>query len=235
MSIPVRIPLPEPLHRIQSWLMAHCPYHYQTGYDPDTLRRLAEQGHRDELTALFTHAIVHATDRDDMEYVWFLRVIHPHDFAGLLPGLVGECLRTVDERAATGGRDVRNPALERLLVEERLSDATLHYLRHVSWPTYPLLRVLAIRHRPIADAFVLRGLPAGALHGHRLLADNQAAYDRIAHVLHQYADVFNPAEASRVARRILDRYPDRRKLKATIGRYLSPYPANAYRIHSRLS
>ncbi|RSX52413.1 hypothetical protein [Bifidobacterium callimiconis] len=234
MSIPV-LTLPEPLHRIQSWLMAHCPHHYQTGYDPDTLRRLAEQGHRDELTALFTHAIVHATDRYDMEYVWFLRVIHPHDFTGLLPGLVGECLRTVDERAAMGVRDVRNPALERLLVEERLSDAPLHYLHHVSRPPYPLLRVLAIRHRPVADALILRGLPTGALHGHCLLADNQAAYSRIAHVLNQYADVFTPADASCVVQRILDRYPGRRKLKAIIGRYLNPYPASTHRSHSQLS
>lgn len=200
MTIPVRMTLPEPLHRVQLSLTFHCPYNNQDGYDRDALRRLADHGHREELDALFIYVIAHATSTMDMEYVWFLRCIHPYDFDGIVPILTEECFRDLEHRSHSDTiASIRNPAFERVLIEEKLSDETLRYMPYTTQPSHQLLRVLALRHRSEADMIALRGLPNGALRGNRILADNASAYDRILRTPQRYEGAFGPSDASHVA------------------------------------
>lgn len=157
MTIPVHMTLPEPLRRVQLSLTFHCPYNNQDGYDRDVLRRLADHGHREELDALFIYVIAHATSTMDMEYVWFLRCVHPYDFDGIVPILTEECFRDLEHRSHSDTiASIRNPAFERVLIEEKLSDETLRYMPYTTQPSHQLLRVLALRHRSEADMIALR-------------------------------------------------------------------------------
>ena len=143
MSIPVRMPLPEQLAHTQSNLMAYCPYDYANGYNIAILRHLsAYKQMREELIALFSYVIAHATRPEDMEYVWFLRNICPHNFHELVPKLVEDCLNVLEERTAeTTQKHDRDPALERIIIEERLPDTTLRYVKYLQHPSYKLLRI----------------------------------------------------------------------------------------------
>ncbi|MBT1180398.1 hypothetical protein JS531_00060 [Bifidobacterium sp. CP2] len=180
MSIPTQTALPEPLMHTQSWLMTYCPYTLQNGYNRWALWRLALEGHREEISDLFRYIIAHASSACDREYVWFLRGICRFD-SGLLVELSEECFRVLDRRAVTNPHGHRrNPAFERLLVEEMMSDDVLRYMQYVTQPSYALLRVLAVKYRREADAIALRGLPNGTLVGPRILADNKSAYNHIA-------------------------------------------------------
>lgn len=226
MTIPVRMTLPEPLRRIQFQLMLHCPYNNQDGYACGTLCRLADHGFREELDAFFMYVITHATCTMDMEYVWFLRCIHPYDFDEVVPILTEECFRELEHRKHSDPLAFkRNPAFERVLIEEKLSDEVLRYMSYSTQPSHKLLHVLALRHRREADMIALRGMPNGALWGNRVLADNQSACDRILRTLHRYEAIFGHADTSRVAQRIISRYPCRHRLKTRIGKYLgAPKP-----------
>lgn len=221
MSIPVRMPLPEQLAHTQSNLMAYCPYDYANGYNIAILRHLsAYKQMREELIALFSCVIAHATRPEDMEYVWFLRNICPHNFHELVPKLVEDCLNVLEERTAeTTQKHDRDPALERIIIEERLPDTTLRYVKYLQHPSYKLLRILAIKHRLDADAIALRGLPKGTLQGHLLLADNMSAYGHIKQTLSRYEAIFGYMDTCCIANQIITRYPNRPSLKATLNRY----------------
>lgn len=223
MSIPAQMPLPKELQYIQSNLMALCPYDYINGYDIAILRHLSVYMHQQEnLIALFSYVIAHATRPEDMEYVWFLRNICPYTFHELVPEITEDCLNVLAEHAkTTGHKPKRNPALERILIEEKLSDATERYVKYIPHPSYKLLRILAIKHRTKADAIALRGLPNGTLQGHPLLADNMSVYGHIKQTLSRYEAIFGYMDACCIARRIIARYPNRLKLKASLNRYLS--------------
>ncbi|MBT1166273.1 SWIM zinc finger family protein [Bifidobacterium simiarum] len=193
----------------------------------------------DRLADVYRFLIVNCTTRSDAVYVARLRYLMQangasgeqwHDMA---TELARECSRNITERIRTqsdmplyeaNGRrssSWRNPAYERLIVDERLSDAALTYCVTIDYPSMPLLKTMAINHPEDARQAIRNALPAGALDaksispgtGRRGMTTSRTTYRQIAKQLRRYEELFGDEEMRELARRIVEQYPNRRALR----------------------
>ena len=118
----------------------------------------------------------------------------------------------------------RNPAYEKLIVDERLSDAALTYCPIVDYPPLPLLRTIAIEHPESAKSIILDAMPYGTMGApvfrftvergvDNTLTARRTTYQQIAKQLRRFAAVFGDEETRVLAHEIVERYPNRTALR----------------------
>ncbi|WP_055426509.1 hypothetical protein [Bifidobacterium aesculapii] len=74
-----------------------------------------------------------------------------------------ETTATYGGRATERSSSWRNPAYEKLIVDERLTDDAVTYCAAITHPSLPLLKTLAIGHPDKARETILNAMPQGAL------------------------------------------------------------------------
>ncbi|PJM72974.1 hypothetical protein CS006_06890 [Bifidobacterium primatium] len=193
----------------------------------------------ERLAGVYRFVIVNGNDKADATYVGRLRRLirlggssdeQWHDAAR---SLARECARNIAERIRTQPEipwnavgpnrrsSWRNPAYERLIVDERLSDAALTYCVTIDYPPLPLLKTMAIDHPQEARQVIYDALPVGALDanavvpgtGRRGMDAHRTKYRQVAKQLRRYREVFGDEEMRGLARRIVEQYPNRRALR----------------------
>ncbi|MBW3088268.1 hypothetical protein KIH77_05920 [Bifidobacterium sp. 82T24] len=196
----------------------------------------------DRLADVYRFVIINGNDRADIGYVSRLRRLMTmngvsdaawHDEA---KALARKCSRNIADRIRTQPEipadavgperrsSWRNPAYEKLIVDERLSDAALTYCTTIHYPPMPLLKTLAIGHPDEARQIIYDALPEGALDartfitrtGRRGMNAHRATYRQVAKQLRRYAEVFGEDEMRELARRIVGQYPNRKALREEI-------------------
>ncbi|MBT1167186.1 hypothetical protein JS539_10490 [Bifidobacterium simiarum] len=163
--------------------------------------------------------ITHARRNEDIDYVFYLRSIcTPTEWTDLIPRICNESFSELKRRKtlAESKNSLRNPALERLIVKERLSNMALRYFDYTTCPSYPIYRIMAISHPQETDTILLGPLPRGTLSGPLLLADNNDAYGHIIKVLNNYAAILGMDKARSIAAHVVGRYPNRHELRRTL-------------------
>lgn len=191
----------------------------------------------DALASLYRRYIVHANDRADAVYVDRLRRLlrvcgqSDDDWTATALGLARDCARNIawrikhrpemtgDDGSSSRHSAWRNPAYEKLIVDEGLSDDALTYCTTVDYPPLPLLRTMAIGHPDRARDVIYAAMPPGTLpdgfYGDTGFGDGlnldarRPVYRQIAKQLKRLATVFGEDEARQLARLVVDRYPNR--------------------------
>ncbi|PLS30909.1 hypothetical protein Uis1B_1198 [Bifidobacterium margollesii] len=194
----------------------------------------------DRLADVYRFLIVNCNTKSDAGYVSRFRRLMKlngtddeqwHDMARTL---ARECSRNIAERIRTrsdmplyeieSGRRSSvwtNPAYEKLIVEERLSDAALTYCVTIDYPSLPLLKTMAISHPEDARQAISNALPDGALDAKAIIAGtgrrgmnaHRTTYRQVAKQLRRYAEVFGDDEMRELAHRIVAQYPNRKALR----------------------
>lgn len=146
-------------------------------------------------------------------------------------GLARDCARNIIDRikyqpemTTKGGAQRhsswRNPAYEKLIVDEQLSDAALTYCVMVDSPPLPLLRTIAIEHPESARSIILDAMPYGTMGPpvfrftvergvNNTLRARRTTYRQIAKQLRRFAAVFGDKETRVLAHEIVGCYPNR--------------------------
>lgn len=207
----------------------------------------------DALASLYRHYIVHANDQADVAYVDRLRRLlrittnaDDEEWHAQALMLARDCARNIAWRIkhqpemvenddGSDGRHSswRNPAYERLIVDERLSDDALTYCTTVDYPPLPLLKTMAIAHPDRARDVIYAAMPPGALPSDLTgtlvhssgsvsrddlgLDARRPVYRQIAKQLKRLATVFGEDEARELAHIVVARYPNRRALAEELG------------------
>ena len=190
------------------------------------------------LANVYRYYILFCNDRYDTHYVSKLRNLlrvykglSANEWHEVAIGLARDCARNVIDRIkyqpemTTKGGTQRhsswhNTAYEKLIVDERLSDAALTYCVMVDYPPLPLLRTIAIEHPESAKSIILDAMPYGTMGTpvfrftvERGTSDSLAArrstYQQIAKQLRRFAAVFGDEETRVLAHEIVERYPNR--------------------------
>ncbi|NEG96934.1 hypothetical protein GFD17_09255 [Bifidobacterium sp. SMB2] len=193
----------------------------------------------DALAVVYRFVIVNGNDRADATYVGRLRRLirlggaDDEQWSEAARSLARECARNIAERIRTQPEipwdaigperrsSWRNPAYERLIVDERLSDAALTYCVTIDYPPLPLLKTMAIDHPQEARQVIYDALPTGALDanvvvpgtGRRGMDAHRTKYRQVAKQLRRYREVFGEEEMRGLARRIVEQYPNRKALR----------------------
>ena len=133
------------------------------------------------LANVYRYYILSCNDRSDTHYVSKLRNLlriygglSAEEWHDVADGLARDCARNIIDRikyqpeiTTKGGTQRhsswRNPAYEKLIVDERLSDAALTYCVTVDYPPLPLLRTIAIEHPESAKSIILDAMPYGTM------------------------------------------------------------------------
>lgn len=194
------------------------------------------------LADMYRYYIVSCNDKSDAHYVSVLRnllqiyVGLSHDeWHEVAQGLAKDCARDITDRIKYQPEMVimddmhrrsnwRNPAYEKLIVDEHLSDAALIYCNTIDYPPLSLLRTIAIAHPESAKEIILDAMPIGTMGpsvfksprafgtGNKLDA-RRSTYRQIAKQLRRFASVFGDEEMRALAHDIVARYPNRTVLR----------------------
>ena len=194
------------------------------------------------LANVYRYYILSCNDRSDTHYVSKLRNLlriygglSAEEWHDVADGLARDCARNIIDRikyqpeiTTKGGTQRhsswRNPAYEKLIVDERLSDAALTYCVMVDYPPLPLLRTIAIEHPESAKSIILDAMPHGTMGTpvfrftvergvDNTLTARRATYQQIAKQLRRFAAVFGDEETRVLAHEIVGRYPNRAALR----------------------
>lgn len=194
------------------------------------------------LANVYRYYILSCNDRSDTHYVSKLRNLlriygglSAEEWHDVADGLARDCARNIIDRikyqpeiTTKGGTQRhsswRNPAYEKLIVDERLSDAALTYYVTVDYPPLPLLRTIAIEHPESAKSIILDAMPYGTMGTpafrftvergvDNTLTARRATYQQIAKQLRRFAAVFGDEETRVLAHEIVERYPNRTALR----------------------
>lgn len=194
------------------------------------------------LASVYRYYILFCNDRSDTHYVIELRNLlrvyrglSADEWHDVAIGLARDCARNIIDRikyqpemTAKGSTQRhsswRNPAYEKLIVDERLSDAALTYCVTVDYPPLPLLRTIAIEHPESAKSIILDAMPYGTMGPpvfrftaergtDNTLTARRATYQQIAKQLRRFAAVFGDEETRVLAHEIVGRYPNRTALR----------------------
>ena len=194
------------------------------------------------LANVYRYYILSCNDRSDTHYVSKLRNLlriygglSAEEWHDVADGLARDCARNIIDRikyqpeiTTKGGTQRhsswRNPAYEKLIVDERLSDAALTYCAIVDYPPLPLLRTIAIEHPESAKSIILDAMPYGTMGTpafrftvergvDNTLTARRATYQQIAKQLRRFAAVFGDEETRVLAHEIVERYPNRTALR----------------------
>ncbi|PLS25989.1 SWIM zinc finger protein, partial [Bifidobacterium parmae] len=182
------------------------------------------------LADLYRDYIIRGNDKRDAAYVNRLRRLLSTERPGDVDDaddarwhdearrLARRCARDIAERITSrpemttvddGYRAVRrsswrNPAYEKLIVDERLTDDALTYCVTIVYPPLPLLKTMAIGHPDKARETILEAMPQGAL-----------SEDDVMRLLHaDAADLSRPSGAGRAPKAGASR-PGMARLSAT--------------------
>ncbi|MBT1175284.1 hypothetical protein JS530_07195 [Bifidobacterium sp. LC6] len=194
------------------------------------------------LASIYRYYIVSCNDQSDARYVSVLRNLlrmygglSLEEWGQVARNLARDCARNILDRikyqpemTTFGGTQRhsswRNPAYEKLIIDERLSDAALTYCSTITYPPLPLLRTIAIDHPDSAKTIILNAMPRGTMgpavfkysaaspSGDALPA-RRSTYQQIAKQLRRYSSVFGPEETRTLAHDIVSRYPNRTALR----------------------
>lgn len=194
------------------------------------------------LANVYRYYILSCNDRSDTHYVSKLRNLlriygglSAEEWHDVADGLARDCARNIIDRikyqpeiTTKGGTQRhsswRNPAYEKLIVDERLSDAALTYCVMVDYPPLPLLRTIAIEHPESAKSIILDAMPHGTMGTpvfrftvergvDNTLTARRSTYQQIAKQLRRFAAVFGDEETRVLAHEIVGRYPNRAALR----------------------
>ena len=194
------------------------------------------------LANVYRYYILSCNDRSDTHYVSKLRNLlriygglSAEEWHDVADGLARDCARNIIDRikyqpeiTTKGGTQRhsswRNPAYEKLIVDERLSDTALTYCVMVDYPPLPLLRTIAIEHPESAKSIILEAMPYGTMGTpvfrftvergvDNTLTARRATYQQIAKQLRRFAAVFGDEETRVLAHEIVGRYPNRAALR----------------------
>ncbi|MHC8530558.1 hypothetical protein ACVFZH_04270 [Bifidobacterium longum] len=194
------------------------------------------------LANVYRYYILSCNDRSDTHYVSKLRNLlriygglSAEEWHDVADGLARDCARNIIDRikyqpeiTTKGGTQRhsswRNPAYEKLIVDERLSDAALTYCVMVDYPPLPLLRTIAIEHPESAKSIILDAMPHGTMGTpvfrftvergtNNTLTARRNTYQQIAKQLRRFAAVFGDEETRVLAHEIVERYPNLNALR----------------------
>lgn len=194
------------------------------------------------LANVYRYYILSCNDRSDTHYVSKLRNLlriygglSAEEWHDVADGLARDCARNIIDRikyqpemTTKGGTQRhsswRNPAYEKLIVDERLSGAALIYCVMVDYPPLPLLRTIAIEHPESAKSIILDAMPYGTMGTpvfrftvergvDNTLTARRTTYQQIAKQLRRFAAVFGDEETRVLAHEIVGRYPNRTALR----------------------
>ena len=183
------------------------------------------------LANVYRYYILSCNDRSDTHYVSKLRNLlriygglSAEEWHDVADGLARDCARNIIDRikyqpeiTTKGGTQRhsswRNPAYEKLIVDERLSDAALTYCAIVDYPPLPLLRTIAIEYPESAKSIILDAMPYGTMGmpvfrftvergTNNTLTARRNTYQQIAKQLRRFAAVFGDEETRVLAQRL---------------------------------